>query len=565
MLDKSLALGLVKGESLFSLISPKFPKCIKPSILKKAIIGFLIGWRAEKMIKVYNSKEEFEKIPTELLQTLFASLFSHFVGGVLFPVYIQASKTRRPLIKKNGMGGRTWLQDNFPDKRTIKQMKIIFHDANKAGRHIDIHIGHLSLIIGVKDKPVEKAIKFNAKGELTAKAKELLLEHVREEIYNNSRVVQNLDHSKTNAAVTWNIGGKGLKGYGAGPTRQTILNEDVEIMSVDKGSGKTIKMYSPTINKHGLLFIHKLYPGNKKKAPIVIFGKIKKGPPNFDDRLHLIMKQDIKKFLKLIDPKTATRKYDGASVHFDANKKETIFWSPRISKETEERIQYSQKVPELFRIGHNVNPRGMGELMFREAFNPLNPKHWFNKDRYLSAAEIGGILNSNKLRPRNVIPDFRIYRMDHWNGENVGDLPFFENRILQKAFAKLSKFINVVELAPVKFNKNWEGLVAIPPGESIKNGYKLKWWGDAQDWAIESNELKFGETGKIAGVIWFRSLDSGKRFKLGPGQLGKEAECLDLMKQGNKIVGRVAKVKSRRGHEGRAAKLVEWHLDKGVG
>ena len=63
----------------------------------------------------------------------------------------------------------------------------------------------------------------------------------------------------------------------------------------------------------------------------------------------------------------------------------------------------------------------------------------------------------------------------------------------------------------------------------------------------------------------FKSLESGKEFKLGPGQIGSADKCMELLEAGNHIVGRVAKVHGRDGHEGRASKFLEWHDAKGRG
>lgn len=560
---RNFAIGLVRARKPFLLISPTYQMCFKETKIVKMVLS-LVNWGllAKKLLSLKDSQEVIKESSRFVLSTLFYGSQTGFIRRLYTRAHL---RSWQPLMKSNGVGGRNWIDCPENDRRMIKQMRVVFHDANKAGKHIDIHIGSFSLIINISGKPIAHKLKFNSHGELTIQSKIALINLLRSEIKQSARMPQNVDHSIRNTKVNWNVGESGIRGYGSGKTRQIIIEEPVEIMSVQNGSGKTIKMYSPTISNNGLLYIHKLYAGNGKKPPVVIFGKIKRAAPDFADKLNLKKVDTIEQFIKMVDVKTVAVKHDGASSHFETNDKETTFWSPRISKENGERIQYTQKVPELFRVQSRIKSQGLGELLFRKRFNPLNPLHWVCKDRTLTAAEIGGILNANKLRPENIIPDFKIYRMDTWNGINVITMPFFENRNFQRKLARLSEFISLVKLVSPKIKRRWEGLVAVKPGGNILSGIKIRFWGDTEDWEVESINLGFGPTGRTAGVIWFKSLKSSKRFKLGPGQLGIESECLALMKSGDMLIGRVAKVKSRRGHEGRASKFIEWHMDKGAG
>jgi len=557
---KRLAKGLVRGKDLYQWVNPAWPKVLKMTKVKWIFKAFMYI----PTIKKYSEAKSLDDVVRMFsCSTIKDAVFGN-VKKVIIPTYKRAMVIRRPIIKINGMGGKTWIEDEIDqNKRVVKHMRIVFHQATNP--HLDIHIGHLSLVINLGSKPIMNDIKFDKDGGLTAKSRFAILNLLREEVMNNSRMAQSFDHSITNAETSWNIGESGIKGYGAGLTRQVIINEPVEIMSVDNGIGKTIKMYCPILNKHRLLYLHKLFPGDKKKAPIVTWGVIKKMSPSFEDRLYLKTDKDIKTFKKNVDPCTVTKKYDGASAYFDTIEKETTWWSPRVSIVTGDRIQYSGKVPELFRIRHKAHPRGIGELMFKRKFNPLNPAGWFRRNRYLTAAETGGVLNSDKIRPMNIIPDFRMYRIDRWEGKPVFDLAFFENRKLQETFADLSEFINLPELVAIQINKGIEGLVGVPEGKSINEGHKQRFWGEAHDWEVTYVALGWGPKGKPSGAIWFKSLDSGKGFKLGPGQLGKENEFIELLNRGNALIGMVAKVDSRKGHEGRAARLAEWHLDKGAG
>lgn len=542
----------IESLPIFLDIVPSPVSVFKPKIIKSVWSLLKIG-RSIYNISISSIPFE-EKIGNViggaiLSNTIKKTTSSAFVKGVHI--------ARMQRTWKNGFGGRNWISEEIDmnDGRIIKKMTINYHDADRAGRHIDLHIGRFSLIIRISGKPVESEIKFNSKGELTESAKNALIDHIRNEVKNNSRVVQNLDHSKSNAKCGWLAGEQGLKGYGKGLTRQVIIEDDVEIL---KTGNKNMTIYAPVLNKHNLLYIHELYPGDEKKSPIVIFGEKKNENPKFNEKLHLKMIHDLEDFKKKVDPESVTIKKDGAAAHFKTSEKHINLWSPRISKETGERIEYSGKVPEIFRIS-GLNAEGIGELTFKRKFNIFNPL----QKSEMTAAEIGGVLNSDKIRPRNIVPEYWIYRVDKLNGKNILDIDFFQNRAVQSALAKKIKFAKVVPFVKVKERKDIEGFVGVPKGGTISDGIKFKFQGDSQDWVVTSNELKFGPTGRTAGVIWFKSIESGKEFKLGPGQLGTEEFVKSLMSDGEKIVGQVAKVISRNGHEGRAAIFEGWHMDKG--
>jgi hypothetical protein len=122
-----------------------------------------------------------------------------------------------------------------------------------------------------------------------------------------------------------------------------------------------------------------------------------------------------------------------------------------------------------------------------------------------------------------------------------------------------------VALSSTKRRTDWEGFVGVPYNSSIISGLKIKWWGDTNDWRVIANELSLSPKGNIQGTLRFRSLESGREFKLGPGSIGSFDENMRLLDMSQTAQDLVAKVQSRNGHEGRAAKLVEWHLCKGIG
>ena len=522
--------------------------------------------------------------------SIIASTVNHrcIVGGIQRAIKrAHAVGIERPnwkLTQGLGASRRTWitsLDKSLIDDRIVKQLTIVYHDANKAGKHIDVHLGPLSLVYRVTGKPFEKDLKFNNQGRLTEASKDILLNHVKAEVAKNARVPWNHDHTISNARMDWDLDNnlKEWEGYGAGVTRQVIAQSKVEFYHPEVKS--SLHMYAPLLNPNQGLYIYKIYEGNGKSAPILIWGNLIPRDTEFKDRLHLKMIQEAdyqKDFLRRVDVRTTTRKYDGASAYIlgsgevEKNHSFKVF-SPRMSKETGHRIEYTYKVPEIADRGTSTKVEGMGELLFwkRTAIGQVaryigcrGAEHlcW----NYLSASEIAGILNSNATRPRNVFPEIRLYRIDKWDGQDTFNLPFFENRYLQEdLISRLDNpYMKVVDIVKPQYNTNWEGLVGVPERLSINDGLKVKWWANANDWEVTKVDLKLSKKGNISGVVWFKSLESGKKFKLGPGGLGGVDQQLKFMDNPTKMVGVVFKVHGRNGHEGRAAKIVDEHMDKGI-
>jgi hypothetical protein len=573
---ENISRGLCKGRSAFVTITPSPINLLKFKWIKflKPIPPIISGIIQKKS-----------------LETILGESIAHVVSDRLFLHKAKSIVTRgftigqeRPNWKLEGLGAtrRTWVTVNdrdFSDERIVKKLVIVYHHANKAGKHIDVHLGHLSLVYRVTGKPFEKDLKFNNQGRLTEASKQLLLNHVRSEIAKNARVPWNHDHTISNAKADWSFDESlsQTEGYGSGPTRQIIAEDTVEFYHPEVKS--SLHMYAPLLNPDQGLYIYKIYEGNGKSAPILIFGNLIPRDEKFQDRLHLTMIQekDFKSdFLRRVDHATITRKFDGASAYFSGTgeiEKGHSFkvFSPRMSKVTGHRIEYTYKAPELATNGAQFKAVGMGEMLFWKStavgrvlslFGWRGPEHlaW----NYLSAAGIGGILNSNQTRPRDVYPELRVYRIDRFEGKDTGGLPFFANRAIQTNLVQNldQRFWKVVNIVRPRKNTNWEGLVGVPEGLSINDGLKCKWWADANDWEVIRQELEITPKGNIGGVVWFRSLESGKEFKLGPGGLGDVDRQTQFLH--DNLIGQVFKVHGRNGHEGRAAKIVDDHLDKGV-
>lgn len=576
--------ALIKGKEAFMMINPSYPNLMKLPWMRSITM-------IPKVVNLFRKRDSIEDFAANVIGSVIiapkvtgALLMNRLKSGVLKGH--QVASQRPGNWKLNGLGAtrRTWvtnLDKNINNERIVKKLVIIYHDANKARKHIDVHLGHLSIIYRVSGKPFENKIRFNSRGALTEESKKILLDHVRDEISRNTRVVWNHDHTVSNAKCSWNYDDsmKDVEGYGAGATRQIIAEDLVEFYHPEVTS--SLHFYAPFLNPNQGLYAYQIYPGTEKTAPILIVGNLVPRDEKYQDRLHLKMIQEDnfeKDFLRRVHVPTITRKYDGASCYFNGSgeiEKHHSFkvFSPRMSKETGHRIEYTYKVPEIADRGIAVKTQGMGELLFwertlvgriTEFLGLKGPEHicW----NYLPASGIAGVLNSNSVRPQYILPEIRIYRIDKWNDLNVNNLPFFENRALQEQLVNNldCEFMKVVALVRPTKNIKWEGLVGVAEGDSINNGFKIKWWANANDWQVTSVDLKLGPKGNIAGVVWFKSLESGKDFKLGPSNLGGVDRQLIFMSNPESMIGHVFKVHSRNGHEGRAAKLLDEHLDKGL-
>lgn len=541
---------LIAATPYFSQISPQTSSALRgtPRYVVKVFKGARTVYRSSKRLL---TGEDPAKIAGEWAGN---KVITKTIRPVSKRVHKRVAKIDHDRSRKNGMGGRTWI--TRPGRY---DMVMVFHDANRAGPHVDVHIGRLSVVYRVKPDVYSK-LRYNRDGQLTEASRELLISHVKSEIATGSRVPQNLDHSRSNARASWVNGDPNGKNYGDGRTRQVILQTEVDVYKAHEDG--PVEFYAPALHPDRALYLYRLYPGDNKRAPILIWGKRRAAPPELDDRLHLKMihPDEVEKYADKADWNTSTAKYDGSSCFFVITKEGTTVWSPRTSVRTGEQIEYTHKLDGLATVTSDETIVGMGELLFRE-------KAWLPwRGGYVPAAVGGGILNSNMVLPTTVTPEIRIYRIDRIGRQKVGHLDFWENRKLQQDVAKLSPKLKVVELMePAEANElGFEGVVVVPENASVNDGFKLKWWEDPNDWRIDRVDFRDGEKGGVAGVVHATSLESGKKFKLGPGQVGNTELTREMMAHPERYEGVVLKVNSKRGHEGRAAKVVAIHTDKGV-
>lgn len=548
---------LVAAHPYFKYVAPGPTSLIKVTRLARSIKVAGAVWKLNKLRRRYVKGETVGHIIGDEIGRKLIGKAMHKPRDKYRKTLIKASRVRHDHTRKNGIGGRSWITEPGRYK-----MVIVFHDANRVGPHVDVHIDRLSLVYKLAGKPeVTDKIRYKRDGTLTDDSIKVILNHVRSEIQNGSRVAQNIDHTKSNARANWTNGDPDQKGYGAGISRQIISETEVDIYKAHHNG--PIEMYAPVLNPHRAVYLYRLYKGSnhrrphKSDAPICIFGVKSANPPQLEDRLHLTMidPEHMDKLEAKADMATATAKYDGASCYFVITKKGTTVWSPRTSVKTNERIEYTFKVDGIAYTTNDEQIVGMGELLFKDS-----------EGNYVPAATVGGILNAQSVVPEEYTPEIRIYRIDRWGREKTGSIDFWENRKLQEKAAKLSDKLEVVELMDPEraLASGYEGIVAVPEGGSVNDGFKMKWWQDANDWRIDEVDFRPGEKGGVAGVVYCTSMESGKTFKLGPSAVGNQELTREMMANPHDYQGSVLKVQSRNGHEGRAAKVVAVHMDKGT-
>jgi len=439
---------------------------------------------------------------------------------------------------------------------------IVYHEADKAGPHIDtyLEVDGKAYSIGVKrlrPEHLEGITKRN--GVLTDKSKQFIANIIREEYQNNAWLAQTTDHTPDEARTEWLK--REFKGvYGFGETRQVVSDVPVSVFA----TGDSIEFRDWELNPDSNAYVFRLMAkGPNRGSNILKLGYKKTQGIKFKDRLHLkphIGTNEFESFKRMVGENgIVTVKHDGASFYFESSDKGTRFFSPRTSKATGERINYDAKVKDLIHIKSSQKITGMGELDFIDT----------RTNKVIAAHETGGVLNSHSPVPSYLKPRLTIYRIDYIGRNDVHAVNYKENLGFIKSFVSNVNDSRVQSPITVDWENakevalQNEGLVGIPENESILEGRKFKPRTDSHDWKITSIDLKPGEKGRTAGVVRFVN-ESGKEFKIGASSMGNDKFVKDLQDNPDKYLGKVAKIESYGGHEGRASRFVEFHLDKGT-
>lgn len=199
---RTLAQSFVKAENIFITFTPNWTALITIKWFKWLLQIYNIYNTIKNII---NTNTSLEKDIADLISNKILSSCLNRPNNFILRNIKHISITKRWKAKGLNASHRTWIGnwDKGSNSRIVKELNIMYHDANRAGKHLDVHLGHLSIVIRVNGKPVESQIKYNNKGELTQISKDALINHLRAEVANNSRMVWNHDHTLTNARSNW--------------------------------------------------------------------------------------------------------------------------------------------------------------------------------------------------------------------------------------------------------------------------------------------------------------------------------------------------------------------------
>lgn len=475
----------------------------------------------------------------------------------------------------------------IPAKRVL-----VFHHADRAGPHLEGYLEYQGMAynIGVKRLSAETmtqlALRRNSGGWLTQESQQKLIAFWKREfqVGKTAWLAQSTDHKPHEARMAWGSRETGVVGYGAGDLRQVLADDPVVMHTM----GKSVEWHDPMLDPHRRAFAFKIMDEGKRSRPSNILAVgLKENPaaPTVE-KLHLKFYKDPAHFQQLVGMAGIyTIKDDGASVKFRIGPKGAQFWSPRISKVTGAPIMYDSKVRDWVKVRLPETTEGMGEFLAYQQVPrlPAFQLAWLERVGLLRwvrpaiptraqvcrAADIGGLLNSHAPIPKDLTIQFRLYLVSRIGRQRLEHEPYAQNYERVRQLAQCHpEWEPVVQIYPWDIwdvSENFEGVVGVPKDRSlVEGGYKLKVRGDTFDWKVIEVALKPGAKDGVAGVVWFESLESGKRFKVGGGPLGSRVLRDDMMARPEAYLGRVYKVASFDGHEGRAAHVLEEHPDKGV-
>jgi hypothetical protein len=441
-----------------------------------------------------------------------------------------------------------------PPGRRRGKFVVVYHNAYQAGPHTEAYVEDpetgIAHNVGVIRDLDPDHVKLNNDGWLTRDSKEYLKDVWRAKAHSRAWIAFSTDHRLHEARDQWNRpeDGPAPGEYGAGPLRQVIFEEDVEIYV----ENDTVHWVSWQLNPRQQMYVHKVF----SETNVGVVGFKAQPEVQFEDRLHLTSDgQDQERFLRNVGEGHASEKIDGASCHFVSDKHGTRFFSPRhYDKGAGPRIEYSFKLGSLQDITSEQPTKGMAEIVLVDT----------DTGRMLSSTEIGGELNAHRLPPPNIQPRLYVYRIDNVGRNNTLHEPAWpDNRARCVRFASKHSQLDVpqeVALDAISSTRSSEGVVGVAPGKSLTEGRKLKWREDERDVIVTKVAFEPGPAGKVAGVVWYEDPATGRSYKTASGWT--EAEKLEMMAQPEGYEGEVMKIKGFNGHGSRAAKFEGWHSDK---
>lgn len=179
---------------------------------------------------------------------------------------------------------------------------VVFHDAYKAGTHLEMYLeGPDGIMYGYIVSSEKILYKVNSGGRLTQTSKDQLIRTVRDKFTakNGTWSAATTPHSLEEARTSWRKG-ESISGYGAGEIREVIADDEVGI--VKSGEHWT---WVDSLARHGVMKLAHIFNDGKT---VTIRNVVKDGPDY--NKLSLKKIDDFDQFMS----KSAVihKKYDGA-------------------------------------------------------------------------------------------------------------------------------------------------------------------------------------------------------------------------------------------------------------
>jgi len=430
------------------------------------------------------------------------------------------------------------------------------HEAERAGRHIDIRFGNPKS--GIAHSFVLPKAELPSPGAML-------------------QVIPTSDHS----LGYMDFSGEITKGYGKGkviPGRRTVA-EVYHAESSDKPGtklrfnlyeGDAPQEYSIRKDKEDRWFIHNKTQTRLRREDLPSF------KPSYKE-------QDIS-LLDLKDSKALMPKLDGAHTLIDlqAGRSPRAF-SYRIAKKTGTGlIEHTHKIPQLLEV---KVPKEFDKTILRAETVGI-------KDgKPIPAEQTGGFLNAKVLESRkkqeqdNVRLKVFPFSVERFKGKDVSGLSFEEKQKLLDRIVKAIPDLGRIPVAVQMQDKirllnevksgthplTTEGVVSVEPNKLPEQFIKSKITPDFDVYVQAVHPAISGTTGKTherAGAISYSWAPDGPVV----GTLGgfKHDEAKDMLSNPDKYIGRVAKVKALKVFKDGDSlgalfqpRFIGWHLDKG--
>ena len=427
------------------------------------------------------------------------------------------------------------------------------HEAEHAGRHIDLRLGNPAT--GIAHSFVLP------KGELPEPGKSRLL-------------IPTSDHTVEYQDFTGPI----TAGYGKGrvtPGRRTKVDVYHAVPGDEPGTKVRFNLYDAAHPQE-----YAIVRDPKGKHLLVNKTLTRERRPDIPDFKPKYREQDINDAGVLDEHQVLMPKLDGAHtlVELQAGRSPRLF-SYRVGKRTPTGlIEHTHKVPKLL---ETKVPKVLDRTILRSETIGVD-----DKGKWIPVERIGGLLNAKVWQSRKKQEDQGVrlkvfpFTVEQYRGKNVADLPYEEKRsILDRVLDALPDLgkVPVAETIAEKLDLlnavkggthslTSEGVVSVDPGRAPEQFTKAK---IRPDYDVHVRRIiPNREHPERAGAVSYSWTPKGRIV----GTLGgfRHDEARDMLENPKQYLGRVVKVEAskvfKKGDELGALyqpAFKEWHLDKG--